>query len=277
MKKMLLVFFLFNFIFISRSFAHGDIHERIVEVTKAIEVAPDSAYLYFKRGKLYYQHNSFKRSIADLDRSKVLGYETVEQKLLFGKAYFGLNAYAKAMSFCDELLMYDPKNVRAIKLKARIYFEEGKFTNSALAFEELIQYSNQSFPENYVDASRAWEALDTKEGFHRATVIIIRGIAKLGHLVSLNNRLIEMAVEQKDYASAIDVQIKIIKLSPRKETAYYKLYELYVLNNNPEEAIASLNLAKEHYNQLPVRLQNTLHMKELIENIRSQETQFQRN
>ncbi len=276
MKKMLLVFFLFNFIFISSIFSHGDIHERIVEVTKAIEVAPDSAYLYFKRGKLYYQHNSFKRSIADLDRSKVLGFVNVEQKLLFGKAYFGLKEYDKSMSFCDEILTDDPKNVRAIKLKARIYFEEGKFTNSALTFEELIQYSSQSFPDNYVDASKAWEALNNKEGFQRATAIINKGITKLGHLVSLYHRLIEMAVLQKDYFSAIDVQIKIIKLSPRKETAYYKLSELYVLNNNSEEAQASLNLAKEHYNNLPVRLQNTLHMKELIENIRSQETQFQR-
>jgi tetratricopeptide (TPR) repeat protein len=277
MKKKLLIFFLCNFIFIGYSFAHGDLDERILKVTKEIKVAPDSAYLYLKRGKLYFQHEAFNNSIADLNTSKTLGYRTTEQTLLFAKSYFGLKTYEKAMTYCNEILSDDPKNVRAIKLIAQTHFEQGNFTRSAYTFEDLINYTNQSFPKNYVDASQAWESLNTKEGFKRATAIINNGIDKLGPLISLYSRLKDLAVKQKHYDSAIETQHQIIKLSPRKETAYYNLSELFLLNNSKEEALESLNLAKTHFNNLPTRLQNTSFMKELIENIKSKESQLKLN
>ena len=33
--------------------AHGPVHEAIIELTKEIESAPDSIFLYFERGALY--------------------------------------------------------------------------------------------------------------------------------------------------------------------------------------------------------------------------------
>lgn len=252
--------------------SHGDIHKRIIEVTKEIKVSPDSAYLYVKRGKFYFQHKSYKKSIDDLQKSKTLGYQSVEQKLLFAKGYNSLKAYEKALPYCDEILSNNPKNVRAIKVKAQAYLGQGDFYAAALDFENVINYSNKSFPENYIDASHAWELLDNDEGYKKGTIIIHKGIENLGHLISLYSRLIELAVKQGDYNSAIESQLLILNLSPRKETAYYKLSELYCLNGNAKKALEFLNLAKVHFNILPERLQNTAFMKQLIENIKSKET-----
>jgi len=277
MKKILLIFFLCNCIFIIPIFPHGDLDKRIIEITKEIKVAPDSAYLYLKRGKLFLQHEDFNKSIKDLKKSKSLGYQTIEQKLLFAKAYKNLGEYEMSIAFCKDILSKNPKNVRAIKLKAQIYFSQSNFYKSALAFENVIRYSNQSLPENYVEASQAWESLNTEEGFKRATSIIYKGINKLGPLMSLYSKLIDLAIKQKHYDSAIETQLQIIKLSPRKETAYYKLSDLYLLNNIPKNALESLNLAKAHFDKLPTRLQNTSFMKELIKNIKFKETQLQNN
>jgi tetratricopeptide (TPR) repeat protein len=276
MKKKLLIFFLCNFIFIGYSFAHGDLHERIVEVTKEIKVAPDSIYLYLKRGKLYYQHESYQKSINDLNTSKNLGYNSVEQKLLFAKAYFKLEDYKTSLSYSDNILFVDPENVHAHKIKAQTLLKLGKFYDSAESFEAVINYATQSFPQNYIDASMAWELLQNDEGNVRANSIIEKGIENLGDLISLYNRLIDLSIKQENYDFAIAKQYRVISLSPRKETAYYKLSELYLLNENPKKALENLNLAKEHYNNLPVRLQSTSFMKELIDNIKSKEAQLQK-
>ena len=50
--------------------AHGDLHKRILNVTEEIQKNPDSANLYFKRGKLYYQHNNYINSLKDFKYSK---------------------------------------------------------------------------------------------------------------------------------------------------------------------------------------------------------------
>ena len=64
MKKTVILF-LFNLILCGHIFAHGDLHGRILKVTKEIKVTPDSAYLYLKRGKLYFQHKFYNKSLSD--------------------------------------------------------------------------------------------------------------------------------------------------------------------------------------------------------------------
>ncbi len=276
MNKRFLFFLLQSFFIILQVQAHGDLEKRIIKVTKEIQVSSDSAYLYFKRGKLFFQHDEFKKSIKDLNKSKNLGYQTVEQKLLFAKGYFGLKVYKRTLSICEEILIDDSQNVRAVKVKAQTYFVQGNYYESALAYENLIQNTKQAFPENYIDASHAYELVDNEEGMQKATAIIHKGIENLGELISLYNRLIELSIKQCDYNSAIATQQQIINLSPRKESAYYKLSELYSLNNDTKKAIENLNHAKEYYSKLPARLQNTSFMKDLIDNIKSKETLLQK-
>jgi len=277
MTKKLLIFFLCNCIFIGFSFGHGDLHKRIVKVTKEIKATPDSVYLYLKRGKLYYQHESYQKSINDLKKSKNLGYNSVEQKLLLAKAYFKLEEYEISLSYSGDILYDDPENVHAHKIKAQTFLKQGNFCDSAHSFEDVINYASQSFPQNYIDASIAWELLNIDEGNLRANSIIEKGIENLGHLISLYNRLIELSIKQENYEFAITKQYRVINLSSRKEAAYYKLSELYMLNNNSKKALENLNLAKQHYNTLPIRLQNTSFMKELIKNIKSKQAQLQNN
>ena len=58
MKKFSLI--LFCFLSISAlTWAHGDLDKRIAETSEEIEMHPDSSYLYFKRGKLLYQHEVY--------------------------------------------------------------------------------------------------------------------------------------------------------------------------------------------------------------------------
>ena len=252
-------------------FAHGDLHKRILKVTDQIKASPDSAYLYFKRGKLYYQHESYKKSIKDLISSNRLGYNSSEQKLLFAKSYFKLEEYENSLAYSENILSADPENVSALKIKAETYLELKNFYESAETFEKVIKYATQTFPQNYIDASIAWELLKDDNGEKRAVSIIQKGIENLGQIISLYNRLIELSIKHKDYDFAITTQLKVLNFTARKEAIYYKLSELYVLNNNNNKALENLTHAKEQFYNLPLRLQNTPFMKELINNIKIKE------
>jgi tetratricopeptide (TPR) repeat protein len=50
------------------AWAHGDLHDRIVALTKEIEQSPTNAALYFQRGECHRNHQEWKEAVADFDR-----------------------------------------------------------------------------------------------------------------------------------------------------------------------------------------------------------------
>lgn len=268
---------LFCFLNVSNVFAHGDLHERIQKVTKQIKVYPDSAYLYVKRGKLYYQHESYKKSIDDLKKSNELGYTSIEQGLLFAKAYMQLDHYSKALKYTDAILLVSPQNVRAYKLKGDIYFIQKEFEESAKCFQEVINNAAQVMPENYIDIALAWEATSSEIGYNKAQVVLMEGINRLGQLISLYNQLLELYITHNDYQNAINLQLQIIDFSQRKEFGYFKLSELYKLSKNKQQAIKYIQMAKDAYNQLPDRIKSIEKSKEFIQDVTVAENKLKTN
>ena len=124
---------LFLFLSVGTVYAHGDLHERILKVTEEIEKNPDSAFLYYKRSDLYYQHDTFKKSLKDLKKSGRLGYKNSQQYLLLAKVYFKLKNYNSGLRHVGKILKDQPNNVKALKLRGEIYFDKNKFEKSAAA------------------------------------------------------------------------------------------------------------------------------------------------
>jgi tetratricopeptide (TPR) repeat protein len=258
-------------------FAHGDLDERISQVSEEITKTPDSAYLYFKRGKLLFQHQEYIKSNKDLENAQVLGFINAEQTLLLAKNYYRLGDYHKSLIFIEDVLSEDKSKVLAIKLKAQAYMKLGDFQISAETFEKVIAYSVETFPENYIDASIAWESLNTDSSTNKAIAILKKGIDALGQVISLYDKLIELSIRQKKYQLAIETQLYVLDFIPRKERAYLKLSELYLLNENKSKALENLIMAKQHFYKLPVRIQNTSFMKELLTAIKTKEFLLQPN
>lgn len=247
--------------------AHGDLHERIQETTKEIEAAPDSAYLYFKRGKLYFHHEEYQHCLTDLQQARYLGYNDTFQQLLFAKSHYRLQEYRPALEYLDRILQDDPHHVNALKTRARIHFDQKNYRQAALSYELVIEHSIRSFPENYIDASYAWELLGTEEGRSRSILIIERGIAELGPIISLYDHLRDMCLRYHYYEQALAAQQAIIASSHRKEKAYYQFAEIYLLQGNTEAAAVHLSLARQAVEQLPARIRQTEAMLQLIQQI----------
>lgn len=256
--------------------AHGDLHKRIQEVTEEIHKNPDSANLYFKRGKLYYQHSNYTNSLKDFKSSSKLGLESVEQDFYIAKSNYHLENFSKSIRTIKRMLKEDSGNVGALKLLADIYFKKSKYEKAANLYDRAILNSEATFPEDYIYASKAWYAIDTEYGHKRSQSILIEGIEKLGDIIVLYNELISNYIDMQDLDSAVKFQNKVIKISNRKERAYLELANIQIQQEKFEEAKISIDKAEDSYKKLPHRIRNAKFMREFYSELKTKKIELKK-
>ncbi|APY07220.1 hypothetical protein BWZ20_02380 [Winogradskyella sp. J14-2] len=252
--------------------AHGDLHKRILKASQEIKKYPDSAYLYFKRGQLYYQHKTYIKSLRDFKSSKSLGLESKEQNFYIAKSKYHLEQYTSSKKTIKKILKNDPNNSSALKLLADIYFKKSKYKKAANLYDEILANSKITLPEDYIHASKTWYATNTDYGYKRSQSILLQGIEKLGDIIVLYNKLISNYEAKQDYESAIKFQNKVIEISNRKERAYLKLASIQIKQERFKAAEFSIEKAEESYNELPHRLRNAKFMQEFYSELQSKKS-----
>lgn len=247
--------------------AHGDLDQRILELTILIDAHPDSASLYYHRGKLRFQHEEYQAAIDDINISIAKGYEDESRDIYLAKSLYKLDKYQDALTKLNLFLKDDPNNVVALNLKGRIFYAQNKFVESALAFEDVIELSIRSLPENYLEAARSWTKSSHPEKYDKAINILELGLKKLGPIITIQNALIELHLSNEYGEKAIATQLAIIEKTNRKESAYFKLAEIYSLLKETENAKSAAESALYHLNKLPNRIRSNSAMKALKNDI----------
>jgi len=236
--------------------AHGDLHARITAITKTIDSYPDSAELYQKRGELYIQHEEPLKAITDFDKCQALGFHNKKLTYNRSKAYFNLSEYARAQNEIKRLLNQYPEHVRGHRLAGDIYFAEDNYLQSADHYEKVIQHAIETIPENYQEASVAYEKINTLESIERAIEIIKTGQVKFGELPIFYNRLIDLYTASENYDAILELQTKKISKAGRKEFALFERAKTYIQLRAFDDADQDLEAALMQINHLPRRIQN---------------------
>jgi len=247
--------------------AHGDLDLRIQAMTDAISTFPDSSELYFKRGKLRFQHEEYQSSIADINISIAKGYTNELQDIYLAKSHFRLKTYDKANYYLKLFLKEDPKNVVGLNLKGRILYAQQKYEESAICFENVIQLSIRSLPENYLEATQSWNASAHPDKYQKEVAILKLGLKNIGPIVTLQNKLIETHLQNNNKDKALAIQLEIIEKTRRKESAYFKLAEMYLELGEKANARMALYNAKTELEKLPLRIRRNAAMKTLLNKI----------
>ena len=245
---------LYIVIFCTTGLSHGDLDQRIIDATLEIGEDPNNATLYFKRGKLYFQHQEYKNSILDLTVAENKGFKEAELYLFVSKSYFALDDLKNAEISLKKFYGIDSLHIVAHKLEANIELARGNFRKSALQFEYVINHAKIPLPENYIDAASSWLATNTLDGLDKAVTVLKKGLNEIGPLYTLNLKIIDSYIEYKFYKDAIDHLESIIHSRKRKESSYYRLYELYTMQGDKNSANNSLELALTSWNKLPQRV-----------------------
>jgi len=244
-------------------FAHGRLDKRIKEVSEEIKSNPDSAFLYLKRGNLYYQHDEFKKSIRDFKKCSKLEYKNSRLFFGFAKSYEGLEKFTTSLDYVNKILTDNAQDVKALRLKGQLLFKKKEYVEAANSFERVVEYADKTIPENYLEISRAWEESNDKEVLYRTSNSIKQGIEDLGELHVFYTRLIELYLEFGDYNSALVYQTKMLENSLRKEKAYYSRALIYLKKGNRIAAKSDLEKSLSAIDQTPERTKNNKAMKDL--------------
>lgn len=250
-------------------YGHGDLQERIVATTQEIKSHPDSTFLYLKRGELLYQHIKYIKAVKDFKTCSRMGYQSPRLNLGFAKAYESLGKLKKAEAALRTILAEDDKDVRALRLLGRILMKMKRYEEAAISYEKVIEYAEQTFTENYMEASIAWENVATPVGTEKAMLAIKTGIETLGDLILFYERLVKLARKSQDYLSALYFQNKLLELSNRKERVYYQRAQIQLEKGDTLAAKEDLQHAKEAIEKLPSRLKNIKSIKELESDIQT--------
>jgi tetratricopeptide (TPR) repeat protein len=261
-------------LFSNTSEAHGDLHQRIQNVTNQIQTNPDSTYLYLKRGILYYQHEQFEKSLQDLKECEMRKYSDKILDLTFAKTYQKMGALDQSLNYLAKIIKKDDKYVNAWRLQGQVYFEKGEFEQASKSYMNVIHKAIRRLPSNYIDASLSFEKIENGSGKEKSISVINKAIMDLGPLMTFYDRMVYLGLKYEDYDLAIENQNNIVEISQRKESSLYKRAQVQVHFGNVQRAKYDLHAAKKAIESLPPRLIKTTAMIELQKQINNQIENF---
>ncbi len=262
MKKIILTT-CWIFLSIVSSFAHGDVHEKILSLSKEIKIHPDSALLYLRRGELYHQDEQYKKAIKDFRAGRRRGLKTNRLYIASAKSYYKQEKYSRALRILKRVLKKEPLQIRALRLKGNVLLAKKKPCKAIRPFELVIENVEERLVENYLEAAKACGQCEDSGSRERANRILEKGIEDLGPLLSFFEKSKELALKEKKYQEAITQQSAIIKYTIRKEKPYFERALLYITAAEFEKANTDLKTSQSLLNQLPIRFQKMEAMQQL--------------
>jgi tetratricopeptide (TPR) repeat protein len=173
--------------------AHPDLELQIEELSRQIEVNPDSVDLYLRRADAYRKHQEWASALADLQRARKLAPERDHIDLLEGRVLTESGQYEAGEQRLTRYLQVDPGQPAALKTRAEARIGLGHYQAAASDFGESIRHAPNPTPGLY----RAWILSLLAAGpEHRqqAVRVVAQGLAAFPAEVGLLGLAMDMAL-----------------------------------------------------------------------------------
>jgi tetratricopeptide (TPR) repeat protein len=234
--------------------AHGDLHEQIEAIAARIEKDPDNAELYLKRGELHRAHREWAAAQADFDRAanRSPSLDTVD--LARGLLWMDMGDWAQAEKALGNFLASHPDHAAALAAHGRVLVRMGRHKEGAVEFTRALAV--KPLPELYLERARALVKDDTAN-LKNAVDGLNEGLAKLGHVVTLQLLALDFEVQMQDYTAALARLDAITLRSPRKEAWLARRGDLLHQAGRDPEAQVAWKAALAAIAQLPPHRRGT--------------------
>lgn len=229
---------------------HGDLELRIQQATIEIIQAPDSSYLYYKRGKLYFEHEQYDKCIGDITTAHLKGYDNSLSHLLLCDAYLKNKEPRLAHTILIRYNSNQNKSYLSEKLQGDIHYYDKDFQSAGLAYEQSLLLALNPKPEYYIKTSNAYNRVGTIESNEKAIAILIKAIDHFGLISTLNESLKTIYLSLGKIEDAITLETKWSEIAERKEFTYLELARLYKLKGDKSKSKYYLLAAKTSISQL---------------------------
>jgi tetratricopeptide (TPR) repeat protein len=225
-----------------QSIEQGDYDQAIADCNRAIELAPDLAAAYHKRGFVHAYHlYEYEKAIADYDRAIELD---PKHKWAYGDkgcALRELGRYDEALAALDQAIQLDPDFAWAYNERGRVYSEIEEYERAIEDYDKAIEFA----PEyKYAYAHKGY-ALRKLGRYDEALTALDQAIQLDPEYAWPYTERGNVHSERGEYEWAIEEYDKAIKLDPEYKWAYgNKGYALRKLGRY-DEALAALDQAIE--------------------------------
>jgi hypothetical protein len=246
---------------------HGDIHHRILEVSRMIEANPDSLDLYLIRGELYILHEEPDSACADFQYCR--SHQFITSRVFLGLSKCGAFAGDSALYFVDQALASEPDMFGALEWKARLLRLQQNFCAAVPVYDQIIRSVPHPSPGLFIDACTAWNECAGSAGSPGGIAALQAGVSRLGHNTVLLKALVFQYQHNGDFENALSIQNKLVEHAAMKSKPLMVRSAIYLGLGNKKAAQDDLILALTAMDQLPPHRSGTPAMKAIRENILS--------
>ena len=243
------------------AFAHGDLDRQIAEVSARIEAAlaqpgdaPRRAQLYFDRGELHRLHGDWRRAEADYDQAIRYRPDLHAVELSRGRLLLDSGRPRKAKAAVERFLSGEVDHPEGLFVQAQILVKLGWGLKAVSFIDRAIARIAQPEPDHYLARADTLASLGHRH-LPRAVAGIDEGIKRLGPLVSLDSRAIDLEVKLGRFDSALGRVDRQAAATVRKDMWLARRAEVLDRAGRRQEARASRQQALSAIASLPIQLQ----------------------
>jgi len=243
------------------AFAHEDLLTQIKDLDQRIEASP-SADLLIRRADLRRRHQEWEKALGDYQAAAKL--TPGSSAIAVGRAQVHLDRGSpdEALRSLAAVLADAPDHPAALLLQARALGKQGKTGQASTAFSKAIALLDPPLPEHFI------EHADLLAGA-AAIIVLDEGIARLGDLVSLHSRALELEIEAGSREAALGRTRRVLAVSGG-ENPLWRIIEGEILADlgRQDEARQSFAAALKHIHSLNIRRRNAPAVKQLEQRAR---------
>ena len=226
--------------------AHGSLHDVIERKSRQIEQNPDDALALFERGMLYQKHGETGLALSDFHRALQLepGYHVCHLPL--SELYLKSGRVRKALYHIGLLIEKEPDNPFAYEARAAVYRAMGWKARAVADLRRVIALKNDDAirPEDYIRLSDA-VLKGSPSHYGEAIGVLEAGLRRLGNIISIQSRILELELESNRCAAALERIDRIMAPLKRKEKWLAKKAQILERNGQPEEAFEAYRQARQ--------------------------------
>lgn len=240
--------------------AHGVTSEQIKQVTALIQHEPQNPHLYLRRGELYRRSGNARAALDDYAQSEKLAPQLSEVHFLRARLYFETRTPELAELSLDRLLAQHPQHTEALLLRAEVRAQLGATTQAIADYNAVLARHTQPKPEHYLARAELQLAARRPDD---SLAGLEEGLAKLGPLVVLHQRALEIEVQRKRWDAALARLDTLLAQAPRQEFWLVRRSEILWQAGRRAAARQSRQAALAAIAALPDHLRHTLAMQQL--------------
>lgn len=213
--------------------AHGDYHEVVSEIEKALEKEPENADLHFRLAVAFEEHGEWSSALVALERVERLAPGKHPVALVQGLALAKGGQSQAAEAMLNEFLETHPKHTKALTERARVRLQLKRCDEAICDFQAVIENCSQPEVEVFFETANVWLS---KGNPTEAARVLNEGVTRLSLHPDLLEKAFDVTLAAGQHEVALGHLDALQQASPKPQEWLARKAQLLAQWGRPEDA-----------------------------------------